>query len=62
MWNEIDKRRRRLHVEIDDPDELWEAIQKVWVEMDMDYLNKLIESMSQRVMDVYKAKGGYTEW
>ena len=62
LWNEIDKRRRRLHVEIDDPDELWEAIQKVWVEMDMDYLNKLIESMPQRVMDVYKAKGGYTEW
>ncbi|CAG8694218.1 14912_t:CDS:2, partial [Gigaspora rosea] len=62
LWNEIDRRRRRLYVEINDPDELWKAIQKVQAEIDMDYLNKLIDSMPQQVMDVYNAKRGYTEW
>ncbi|CAG8833082.1 30036_t:CDS:2 [Gigaspora margarita] len=33
--------------EIDDLDELWEVIQKVWAEIDMDYLNKLIDSIPQ---------------
>ncbi|CAG8850082.1 42472_t:CDS:2, partial [Gigaspora margarita] len=46
---------------ISKPDELWEVIQKVWVDMDIEYLNKLIESMPQRVMDVFNARGGYTE-
>ncbi|CAG8435426.1 4992_t:CDS:2 [Scutellospora calospora] len=39
-----------------------EVIQKVWVEMDMGYINKLIESMPQCINDVYKARRGYTEW
>ncbi|CAG8822300.1 21518_t:CDS:2, partial [Gigaspora margarita] len=55
-YNSID-----LYVEIDDPDELWEAIQKVWAKIDMDYLNKLINSMPQQVIDIYNTKGSYTE-
>ncbi|CAG8849448.1 13651_t:CDS:2, partial [Gigaspora margarita] len=34
---------------------------KVWVDMNMGYLNSLIESMPQRILDVYNARGGYTE-
>ncbi|CAG8856274.1 36994_t:CDS:1, partial [Gigaspora margarita] len=51
----------QLFIGISDPDELWEVIQKVWADMDIVYLGKLIESMPQCVLDVYKARGDYTE-
>ncbi|CAG8846599.1 33487_t:CDS:1, partial [Gigaspora margarita] len=34
-----------------------EVIQKVWLKIDIEYFNKLIESMPQHVLDVYKARG-----
>ncbi|CAG8479917.1 4375_t:CDS:1, partial [Scutellospora calospora] len=44
-----------LSVEIADSDKLWKVIQKVWIEIDMKYINKLIKSVSQYVNDIYKA-------
>ncbi|CAG8794508.1 39874_t:CDS:2 [Gigaspora margarita] len=52
----------KIETRISDPDELWEVIQKVWADMDIVYLGKLIKSMPQHVLDVYKAGGDYTEW
>jgi len=53
---------RRLSAGIHTQDQLWDAIQKVWVEMDNEFLTRLIESMPQRINDVISAKGGYTRW
>ena len=62
LWNEIDRRLRKLETRVHSQDQLWEAIQKIWVEMDDEFLTTLINSMPDRIEDVIKAKGGYTRW
>ncbi len=62
LWNEIDRRLRQLEYRVHNQDQLWEAIQKIWVETDNDFLTKLIQSMPERINDVIKAKSGYTRW
>lgn len=62
LWNEIDRRLRKLENRVHNQDQLWDAIQKIWVEIDDDCLLRLINSMPQRIEDVIKAKGGYTRW
>ena len=62
LWNEIDRRLRKLETRVHSQDQLWEAIQKIWVEMDNEFLTTLINSMPERIEDVIKAKGGYTRW
>ncbi|RIA96786.1 hypothetical protein C1645_814989 [Glomus cerebriforme] len=56
------RRLRKLETWIYSQDQLWEAIQKIWIEMDNEFLFKLINSMPERIEDVIKAKGGYTRW
>ncbi|CAG8664024.1 1182_t:CDS:2, partial [Ambispora gerdemannii] len=41
---------------------LWEKIQQVWKEVDVDYCNNLIRSMPERIRDVIEAQSGYTKW
>jgi len=62
LWNEIDRHLRRLDNPVHNQEQLWEAIQDIWVEIDDDYLTRLIESMPERINDVINAKGGYTRW
>src|SRR3954469_5895835 len=62
LWNEVDRRLRKLETRVHSQDQLWEAIQKIWVEMDNEFLTTLINSMPERIEDVIKAKGGYTRW
>ena len=62
LWNEIDRRLRRFSMGIHTQDQLWDAIQKVWVEMDIEFIHTLIESIPERINDVIQARGGYTRW
>src|SRR5437588_5659330 len=62
LWNEIDRRMRRSSAGFHTQDQLWDAVQKAWVEMDIEFLNRLIESMPERIDDVIRANGGYTRW
>ncbi|GBC05935.1 hypothetical protein RclHR1_06510002 [Rhizophagus clarus] len=62
LWNEIDRRLRKLENQVHNQDQLWDAIQKIWIEMDDEFLSRLINSMPQRIEDVIKVKGGYTRW
>lgn len=62
LWNEIDRRLRQSFTGIHTQDQLWDAIQTIWAEMDIEFLNKLIESMPERINDVILARGGYTRW
>ena len=62
LWNEMDRRLRRYSIGIHTQDQLWDAIQKVWVEMDIEFIHTLINSMPERINDVINARGGYTRW
>ena len=42
--------------------DLVKAIQKAWNEIDEDILNKLVESLPNRLADVIKVKGGNTKY
>jgi transposase len=62
LWNEVDRRLRKLPVKVTKKDQLWEQIQDVWNDINLEVCTKLIESMPQRIKDVMKARGGYTRW
>jgi len=62
LWNEIDRRLRCLPGSISGTEDLWEKMQLVWEEIDVDYCTNLIRSMPERICDVIKAHGGYTRW
>ena len=42
--------------------ELWEAIEEEWDKIEAEFCMKLISTMPKRIQDVFKAKGGYTNW
>jgi len=62
LWDEVDRRLRNLPGQIHSKKDLWEKIQQVWNDIEIDTCSKLIESMPNRLADVIKAKGGYTRW
>ncbi|CAB5191505.1 unnamed protein product [Rhizophagus irregularis] len=62
LWNEIDCRLRQLPGNITSKDDLWDKVQLVWNQIDVDFCLKLIDTMPQRIKDVLRAGGGYTEW
>ena len=62
LWNEMDRRLRRLETPVRTQDHLWDAIQKIWVELGSDVCKKLVDTMPTRINDVIRANGGYTRW
>jgi transposase len=58
LWNEVDIRMRRLPGSLSNRDELWEKLQIAWNSVDIDFCERLIESMPERVREVIQAKGG----
>lgn len=62
LWNEMDRRLRRLGTPVRTQDQLWDAIQKIWVELGSDVCKKLVDTMPTRINDVIRANGGYTKW
>ncbi|POG69876.1 hypothetical protein GLOIN_2v1439390, partial [Rhizophagus irregularis DAOM 181602=DAOM 197198] len=62
LWNEMDRRLRRLETPIRTQDQMWDAIQKIWVELKNDVCKKLVDTMPDRINDVIRANGGYTRW
>jgi hypothetical protein len=43
-------------------EELWDEIQKILTNVNQELCRKLIGTMPRRIIDVIKAKGGYTKW
>jgi len=63
VWNEMDRRLHRSEVEIRNKDQLWELAEKIWGELEVEYCQRLISTMPERINDVIKARGGgYTRW
>lgn len=62
LWNEVDRRLRLSATLPTCKDDLWEKIQVVWQNIEVEYVQKLIRTMPTRVDDLLAAKGGYTRW
>src|SRR6185503_11986753 len=62
LWNEMDRQLRKLPGSISSKDNLWNKIQQVWNEIDVEFCLRLIDTMPQRIADVLKARSGYTWW
>lgn len=62
VWNEVDRRLRRLKHPPTSKKDLWEKICRVWEGIEVDFVRKLINTMPDRCVDVVHAKGGFTLW
>ncbi len=62
LWNEVDRHLRLFGTLSTYKDDLWEKIQVVWQNIEVEYVQKLIRTMPTRVVDLLAAKGGYTRW
>ena len=62
LWNKMDRCLRRLETPVRTQDQVWDAIQKIWVELGNDVCKKLVDTMPARINDVIRANGGYTRW
>ena len=62
LWAEVDRCLRKLPGNISSEKDLWEKIQVVWEQIDVETCTNLIRSMPERVRDVIRARGGYTRW
>lgn len=62
LWNEVERRLRNLPNPPRCREDLWEKIQDVWNSIETDVCTKLVGTMTERIRDVIKAKGGYTKW
>jgi len=62
LWNKIDRRLRLSGTSPTSKDNLWEKIQVIWQNIEVEFVQKLIRTMPTRVVDLLVAKGGYTCW
>jgi hypothetical protein len=61
-WDQLDRQVRRREVLPTNNNELWDALQEEWANLDMAYINRLYDSLPDRVQTLHKAKGGYTPY
>ena len=62
MWSEVNRRLRNSHEYIKNKDDLWDKLQVIWNNIELETCTKLIETMTERVDDLFSQKGGYTRW
>jgi hypothetical protein len=62
LWRQLKLKLGRMNRRATSLDELWEQIQQAWDELDIGMVNRLIDSMEGRRLDVAAAKGGYTRF
>ena len=65
LWNEVDKHLRLSGSSPTSRHDLWEKIQVVWQSIEVEFVQKLIFTMPERVervVDLLAAKAGYTRW
>lgn len=62
VWAELKRRIRNLETRPRSEEELWEACQKVWEEIPINFINKVVHSMYYRRRAVQRARGGATRW
>jgi transposase len=62
FWSHVARELKRRTGILKSKDELWDELQNILEETNLELCRKLIGSMPRRVIDVIKAKGGYTKW
>jgi hypothetical protein len=62
MWNKMKIRMQKSTFQFKNKEELWDKMQDIWNNIDVDTCIKLIETMPVRIKDTIKAKGGYIDW
>ena len=62
LRNEVDRHLRLSGTSPTCKDDLWEKIQVIWQNIEVEYIKKLIRTLPTRVVDLLVAKGGYTRW
>lgn len=61
-WDYVDRMVRNRNPLPKNLDELWDALQEEWYHIDQAYIDKLYDSMPNRVRDCLKAKGQSTRY
>jgi hypothetical protein len=62
VWDRLDRMVRARDPLPRTEDQLWEALQEEWENLDVEYLWKLYDSMPRRVEELYRANGGTTHY
>jgi transposase len=61
LWVEL-KRRIKKKRKVFNKGQLWEAIQEEYELIDVEFCRNLINTIPQRIQDLFDAKGGNTKW
>jgi transposase len=62
VWDHLDRRVRTRSPLPRNRDEMWVALQEEWAGIEDDYIEKLYQSMPDRVAALLKAKGSWTKY
>lgn len=62
FWEYVDRKLKEFKEMVATKEELWERLESIVQEINKDLCQKLIATMPERVIDVIRAKGGYTRW
>ena len=62
LWDHLERRIRARNPLPWSEAELWVALQEEWYQIDVSFIEKLYTSLPQRVLAVYRANGGNTEY
>ncbi len=61
-WQFVDRKLKEFTEVVATKEELWKRVESIVSESNKDLCRNLIATMSERVVDVLRAKGGYTRW
>jgi len=62
VWEYLDRRVRTRSPLPRNQNDMWTALQEEWAQIEMEYIEKLFQSMPERVATLVKAKGAYTRY
>ena len=62
LWDELERRTRKNKFRPKNKSELFAVLKREWGQIQSDVINKLVDSMPQRVKAVLKSKGGPTPY
>jgi transposase len=62
IWREVKNQLRKIPKKFTSKEILWDILQDIWNNIEMERCVELIETMPERINDIIKAKGEYTKW
>ena len=62
FWGHVARELKARTGVLQSKEELWKELEEILAETNTDLCKKLISTMPRRILDVIKAKGGYTKW